>query len=42
MTKAVKKSPRFKGETAEREFWATHDTARYFDATKGSARCFRI
>jgi len=30
----LKKIPRFKNETQEREFWLTHDTTDYFDWSK--------
>jgi predicted DNA binding CopG/RHH family protein len=29
--KALKKIPRFRGETEERAFWATHDSTEYID-----------
>ncbi len=29
-----KKLPKFKNEDEEREFWATHDTTKYFDWSK--------
>src|SRR3990172_3904670 len=31
---AVRRIPRFKSETEEQEFWATHDTTDYFDWSK--------
>lgn len=30
----LKKIPKFKNETEEREFWLTHDTTDYFDWSK--------
>ncbi len=32
--KKLKTIPRFKSEDEEAEFWATHDTADYFDISK--------
>lgn len=40
MTRRLKPVPRFRDETAEREFWATHDFADYFDL--GAARPARF
>lgn len=34
MKQIVKKIPRFKNEDQERDFWAKHDTADYFDTSK--------
>lgn len=34
MKKKLKPTPRFKNEDEERDFWATHDTTKYFDASK--------
>lgn len=31
--KKLKKIPKFRNEDEEREFWATHDTTEYVDAT---------
>ena len=34
MKDAKKKIPKFKGETMEQEFWATHDSTEYLDWSK--------
>jgi hypothetical protein len=34
MSKQVKELPHFSNEDEEREFWATHDSSEYVDASK--------
>ncbi len=34
MARKLKPIPKFKNEDEEREFWATHDTAEYFDTSR--------
>jgi predicted DNA binding CopG/RHH family protein len=38
--KRLKPIPRFRNETEEREFWATHDTADYIDWSKAKQAVF--
>jgi len=34
MKKKIKRTPKFRNERDEREFWSTHDTTDYFDFSK--------
>ena len=38
--KSLKKIPKFKGEDAERSFWAKTDTSKYFDWNKAQRALF--
>ena len=38
--KSLKKIPKFKGEDAERRFWAKADTSKYFDWSKAQRVIF--
>jgi predicted DNA binding CopG/RHH family protein len=38
--KRLKPIPRFRSETEEREFWATHDTADYIDWSRAKLAVF--
>ncbi len=40
MPKKLRRVPRFRSETEEREFWESHDTADYFDLSKAQRARF--
>lgn len=40
MPKKLKTVPHFRSEADERKFWATHDTADYFDLSKAQRARF--